>query len=334
MADQVHVDTEALISLARSYSTLEEDSGRISVYLDANCRLGDAVGFLLLWLKEPFEKGTANGIAAFRSAGDTLRAASDQVLNALNDAESAEQDRIRALEDLNAQLEAKLAAQPSGGGSGGGGGGSLRPVSPGAGAALPTAPTTPISGTTPPTGPVGSGLTINIDDRDTTVTVGDDNTGTISVNGASSAPSGTGLPGTATATPTGGGPSLIDRILGRTGSSTTSIDPHLTGTPADGVAALGGAAPADPATAAHDNALYAELWDEIAKDDPLHRSADQLRELWESREAIQLPADGAGQSTLGYGAPTDAAAMPDLRILIDIPAGGGTPTVQAEGAER
>jgi hypothetical protein len=132
MADTVHVETEVLISLARSYSTLEEDSGKISNYLDANCRLGDAVGFLLQWLKDPFEKGTANGISAFRSAGDTLRAASDQVLNALSDAEATEQARIQHLEELNAQLEAQMAAQNAGGSAGGGGGsvGSLTWVRP------------------------------------------------------------------------------------------------------------------------------------------------------------------------------------------------------------
>jgi len=325
MSGQQRVDPPTLTSLSQSYTTLERDATAISAYLHANCQLDNSIGLLLLWLRPMFEQGRDRGFTAFANASEALKGAARQVTGALGDAEVAEGEREEILHRLQAevdnltarvgQLEQGAATSSganggggSGGGGGGGGGGSFRPVSPGAAATLPMAPpapapptptppivptTTVAPGTVPPptavpgipdahggsTTGVTTPVTVNltVDERQTTITVGNGNSGAVSVGGD--------VNGTVV-----GGP-------GAFGTGAVGTDP-LTGS-----------------SSAHDSAMYDRLWKDMAKDDPLGRTAEQLRVAWESREAIEIP-DSTSSSTLGYS--TDASAdLPDLRILPD-----------------
>ena len=337
MTGQKQVDPPTLESLAQSYTTLERDATAISAYLHANCQLDNSIGLLLFWLRPMFEQGRDHGFTAFANASAALKGAAHQVTGALHDAEVAEAEREELLRALQAevdnltarvgQLEQGAATSSganggggSGGGGGGGGGGSFRPVSPGAAATLPMAPpapapptptppivptTTVAPGTVPPptavpgipdahggsTTGVTTPVTVNltVDERQTTITVGNGNSGAVSVGGD--------VNGTVV-----GGP-------GAFGTGAVGTDP-LTGS-----------------SSAHDSAMYDRLWKDMAKDDPLGRTAEQLRVAWESREAIEIP-DSTSSSTLGYS--TDASAdLPDLRILPD---STGTPGLSSSSA--
>jgi hypothetical protein len=133
---------------------------------------------------------------------------------------------------------------------------------------------------------VTTSVTVNltVDERQTNITVGSGNSGAVTVGGE-----------------------VNGTVVGAPGSpGTVGTDP-LTGS-----------------NSAHDSAMYDRLWKDMAKDDPLGRTAEQLRAAWESREAIEIP-DSTSGSTLGYG--TDAGAdLPDLRILPDVTAGLGLST--------
>jgi hypothetical protein len=336
MSGQRQVDPPTLESLSQSYTTLERDATAISAYLHANCQLDNSIGLLLLWLRPMFEQGRDHGFTAFANASAALKGAAHQVTGALHDAEVAEGKREEILRALQAevdnltarvgQLEQAVASDAGanaggsghsdgggysgggsdggaggGGGGGGGAGGSFHPVSPGAAATLPTAPPTPAPliappttvapGTVPPptavpgipdahggsTTGVTSPVTVNltVDERQTTITVGNGNSGAVSVGG-----------------------DVNGTVVGAPGSpGTVGTDP-LTGS-----------------SSAHDSAMYDRLWKDMAKDDPLGRTAEQLRVAWESREAIEIP-DSTSGSTLGYS--TEASAdLPDLRILPD-----------------
>ena len=331
MTGQKQVDPPTLESLAQSYTTLERDATAISAYLHANCQLDNSIGLLLFWLRPMFEQGRDHGFTAFANASAALKGAAHQVTGALHDAEVAEAEREELLRALQAEVDnltarvGKLeqgAATSSGanggggsggggggaGGAGGGGGGSFHSVSPGAAATLPTSPpapapatpsppiappTTVAPGTVPPptavpgipdhhggsTTGVTTPVTVNltVDERQTTITVGNGNSGAVSVGGD--------VNGTAVGAP------------GGLGTGAVGTEP-LTGS-----------------SSAHDSAMYDRLWKDMAKDDPLGRTAEQLRVAWESREAIEIP-DSTSGSTLGYS--TDASAdLPDLRILPD-----------------
>ena len=338
MTGQKQVDPPTLESLAQSYTTLEHDATAISAYLHANCQLDNSIGLLLFWLRPMFEQGRDHGFTAFANASVALKGAAHQVTGALHDAEVAEAERGELLRALQAEVDnltARVgqleqgAATSSGvnggggsggsgsGGGGGGGGGSFRPVSPGAAATLPTAPpapappiappTTVAPGTVPPpaavpgipdahggsTTGVTTPVTVNltVDERQTTITVGNGNSGAVSVGGD--------VNGTVVGAP------------GALGTGAVGTDP-LTGS-----------------SSAHDSAMYDQLWKDMAKDDPLGRTAEQLRVAWESREAIEIP-DSTSSSTLGYS--TDAGAdLPDLRILPDLVAVPGLSSSSASG---
>jgi len=345
MTGQKQVDPPTLESLAQSYTTLERDATAISAYLHANCQLDNSIGLLLFWLRPMFEQGRDHGFTAFANASAALKGAAHQVTGALHDAEVAEGEREELLRALQAEVDnltarvGKLeqgAATSSGanggggsggggggaGGAGGGGGGSFHSVSPGAAATLPTAPpapapatpsppiappTTVAPGTVPPptavpgipdhhggsTTGVTTPVTVNltVDERQTTITVGNGNSGAVSVGGD--------VNGTAVGAP------------GGLGTGAVGTEP-LTGS-----------------SSAHDSAMYDRLWKDMAKDDPLGRTAEQLRVAWESREAIEIP-DSTSGSTLGYS--TDASAdLPDLRILPDLVAVPGLSSSSASG---
>jgi len=335
MSGQQRVDPPTLTSLSQSYTTLERDATAISAYLHANCQLDNSIGLLLLWLRPMFEQGRDRGFTAFANASEALKGAARQVTGALGDAEVAEGEREEILHRLQAEVDNLTArvgqleqggATSSGanggggsgggggaGGAGGGGGGSFHSVSPGAAATLPTAPPAPAPPTpSPPIAPpttvapgtvpsptavpgipdahggsttgVTTPVTVNltVDERQTTITVGNGNSGAVSVGG-----------------------DVNGTVVGA---------PGALGTGAVGTGAVG----TDPLTgssSAHDSAMYDRLWKDMAKDDPLGRTAEQLRVAWESREAIEIP-DSTSSSTLGYS--TDASAdLPDLRILPD-----------------
>jgi len=349
MSGQQRVDPPTLTSLSQGYTTLERDATAISDYLHANCQLDNSIGLLLLWLRPMFEQGRDRGYTAFANASEALKGAARQVTGALGDAEVAEAEREELLRALQAEVD-NLAARVGqleqgaatssganggggsgggggGGAAGGGGGGSFHSVSPGAAAALPTAPPAPAPptpsppiappttfapGTVPPptavpgipdahggsTTGVTTPVTVNltVDERQTTITVGNGNSGAVTVGG-----------------------DVNGTVVGAPGALGTG-------------AVFTGAVGTEPLTgssSAHDSAMYDRLWKDMAKDDPLGRTAEQLRVAWESREAIEIP-DSTSGSTLGYS--TDASAdLPDLRILPDLVAVPGLSSSSASG---
>ena len=70
---------------------------------------------------------------------------------------------------------------------------------------------------------------------------------------------------------------------------------------------------------AREAAFYEKLWQEKAAEDPLGRSADELRLAWEEREAIPLEVIAPGESAVGYTSTPLPGGGTSIRFEIFIP---------------
>jgi uncharacterized coiled-coil protein SlyX len=277
MANKILVDPTLFPSIAAFYEKERGDLLQVKTYVTSNCTLGDAFGLLLSGLKPQYESARDKAEEVMQTIADTLDKLSTQVANYKADVEHNEASLQAQIDLLTARLDAiqnpnnPSAVSGGGGYAGGGGGGSYSGPS---GSVTPTPSVPPPAQDETPT-------TINITaEPGSTVTVGNDDT--VTTNPPVTAPDPTAV------TP--------DPIA-------TAPDPTAT-TPVPGTP--------DPTAVAAENAreaaFYDQFWKEQASVDPLGRTADALREAWESKEPIQL--DPTLSGGLGYGAPDPLVAVP------------------------
>lgn len=329
-ASTIAVDSPTLTSLAAAYVTLARDAQTTAGYLRANCKISNAGGLLLGAIQPTFNACTDCGFDAFDTLHKALTGANTQVSGTLKDAEKTEQTHQDQIQQLNAKvdsLQSQIDAMRGGGGGGYGGAGGGGGYSGGGGSvgggggggvpaggvsvpqpATPDVPKTPAtavpgipsdgSGQHPATTPGVSGpgsdgtsgsVTVEVREggHDTTVTVGPDGSTNVQVTD-DPASAGTGQDGTGThpTTITINEPDRpgVTVSTGDDGSVTVTETPQL------------------PSVKDVFGTPDQQQWENAAANDPLGRSASELQNAWQGREAIALPAvthtgigfDGAG----------------------------------------
>jgi hypothetical protein len=331
---KITVDRATLESLQSAYEQEHAVATQAGTYLHANCSLDGAFGTILQLVHPLYNQGRDKGYQALESAGAALAQIGTQVGNALADATTREDSVVQSITvlqqqvaDLQQQVDALKDGQGapapggySGGGGGGGyGGGGYGGGAGGAGggstaglaqaqAAGQAAGQALADATASPQVPPANGAASTDPADDDTITVDldlDGTTTTITLDGESE-----------------------EQVKVVTGGSTIVVESdgdgsiHVRATTGDGAAddapaapaVPGGTAGADPEQQAAEAAYYEEIWQELADDDPLGRSADELRELWETREGIVIDAPEAGG--IGY-APAEPVTLPGLGLLPD-----------------
>lgn len=242
----IKVDADLFPSIAAFYQEQRGDMLEAKSYVQTYCTLSDSFGLLLSWLKGPYENARDQGFGAFDALANLIDGLAHQVQGFAQDVEEQDAD-LQAQIDALAKEIAELRDAQNASNSGGYSGGGGGAVGGGGGYTPPTP-----SPVTPPES-LGEG------DRDIKITI----------NG-------------------GGGDDNIKVNVDADGNIEIDIDtdddpvvpPVLTPVPDDNGLVL------SPEDQAQYDAFMDQFWSEQAAEDPLGRTADELRALWEDRDPI------------------------------------------------
>ncbi len=320
MTDHPSLEIDVIGELNSCYTQLAGAADATGEYVRRHCTLNNSTGLLLSMLASPYHDARDQMFVAFDTISELLREVTVQLDGYQQEVEEHEQ---HTLDEIHALLEELLTAtttptqpapanpNPGAPYSGGTGGfGSAGPSNSGAGSPPDLHNAAPIDGSldeaTTPQPPTEPEDAIDLEDavdpeqpeaddtRTTTIDSGDGDDITIVVEEGATA---TIVMGDGNTTTVNGPDPLTESVALET-------DP-------DALAA------AMAAENAQDAAFYDQWWTELAARDPLHRTADELREAWESRELLDL--DASALNELGLADQLTIPEDADLSILpIDI----------------
>lgn len=269
----IKVDADVFPSVAAFYQEQRGDMLEAKSYVQTYCTLGDSFGLLLSWLKGPYEDARDKGFGAFDALANLIDGLAHQVEGFQQDVEEQDaslQAQIDALAKEIQELREAQNSSNSGGYSGGGGGGGFSGGGGGGGYTPPTpSPVTPVDEAG---GDRDINITINGGGGDDNIKVNVDADGNIDIE--------------------------ID-TEGEGDDETPELAPDPV--PIDAV-------PAEPVLTPEEQAEYDayldQFWAEQAADDPLGRTADELRALWEGRDPVTPNPD----DLVGVGCESSLAA--------------------------